>query len=78
MQKIVDQKDFFGVSKNSKKVIVLFTRDSNKYGQVMMEHICLDIFLTKMQMRVYRTNSAKNERSWTNASRSRNAKARSR
>ena len=41
LQKIVDQKDFFGVSKNSKKVIVLFTRDSNKYGQVMMEHMTL-------------------------------------
>ena len=41
MAKIVDQKDFFGVCKGSQKVIVLFTRDSNKYGQVMMEHMTL-------------------------------------
>lgn len=39
LDKIVDQKDFFGVSKNSKKVIVLFTRDGNKYGQIMKEHM---------------------------------------
>merc|ERR1719199_1976447 len=37
--KISDQKDFFGVSKQSKKVVVLFTRDANKYGQVMKEHM---------------------------------------
>merc|ERR1712054_696795 len=39
LDKIVDQKDFFAVSKNSKKVIVLFTRDANKYGQIMKDHI---------------------------------------
>merc|ERR1711939_256375 len=39
--KISDQKDFFGVCKQSKKVIVLFTRDANKYGQVMKEHMTL-------------------------------------
>merc|ERR1711998_233721 len=39
--KIVDQKDFFGVCKQSQKVVVLFTRDSNKYGQVMKEHMTL-------------------------------------
>ena len=33
--------DFFGVCKQSKKVIVLFTRDANKYGQVMKEHMTL-------------------------------------
>ena len=37
--KISDQKDFFNVSKQSKKVIVLFTRDANKYGTVMKEHM---------------------------------------
>ena len=41
LAKIVDQKDFFGVCKGSQKVIVLFTRDSNKYGQVMMDHMTL-------------------------------------
>ena len=39
--KIVDQKDFFPVCKESDKVIVLFTRESNKYGKVMKEHMTL-------------------------------------
>lgn len=41
LAKIVDQKDFFGVCKQSTKVIVLFTRDSNKYGTVMKDHMTL-------------------------------------
>eukprot|EP00321_Phaeocystis_globosa_P009956 CAMPEP_0118828070 /NCGR_PEP_ID=MMETSP1162-20130426/16865_1 /TAXON_ID=33656 /ORGANISM="Phaeocystis Sp, Strain CCMP2710" /LENGTH=206 /DNA_ID=CAMNT_0006758999 /DNA_START=48 /DNA_END=668 /DNA_ORIENTATION=- len=40
-QKIADQKDFFTVCKNSDKVIVLFTRESNKYGKAMKEHMTL-------------------------------------
>jgi len=39
LSKICDQKDFFMVSKNSQKVVVLFTRDANKYGQMMREHM---------------------------------------
>lgn len=39
LDKITDQKDFFAVSKQSKKVIVLFTRDANKYGAIMKEHM---------------------------------------
>ena len=39
MTKITDQKEFFEVSKGSQKVVVLFTRDSNRWGAVMKEHL---------------------------------------
>ena len=41
LDKIVEQKDFFAVSKNSHKVVVLFTRDANKYGAIMKDHMTL-------------------------------------
>lgn len=39
MTKITDQKDFFAVTKQSERVIALFTRDSNRWGKVMTEHL---------------------------------------
>merc|ERR1711988_1019539 len=34
----IEQKEFFEVTKMSERVIVLFTRDANKYGSIMKEH----------------------------------------
>ena len=34
----VDQKDFFAVTKQSTKVVAIFSRNSNKYGKAMLEH----------------------------------------
>lgn len=34
----VDQKDFFTVTKQSTKVVAIFSRNSNKYGKAMLEH----------------------------------------
>ena len=33
-----DQKDFFTVTKQSTKVVAIFSRNSNKYGKAMLEH----------------------------------------
>merc|ERR1719473_85692 len=38
LMKISDQQEFFGAAKKSNKMIVIFTRNSNKYGKAMLEH----------------------------------------
>jgi hypothetical protein len=37
--RLTDQKDFFAATKNSEKVIALFSRESNRYGKIMEEHM---------------------------------------
>ena len=37
--KIVDQQDFFAACKHSERVVVLFNRESNKWGKIMLEHL---------------------------------------
>ena len=39
LMKINDQQEFFGAAKKSARMIVIFTRNSNKYGKVMLEHM---------------------------------------
>jgi len=39
LSKITEQKDFFEASKKSEKLVAIFTRDSNRYGQIMKEHM---------------------------------------
>jgi len=39
MTKICDQKEFFTACKQSEKVIAIFTRESNRWGQIMKEHM---------------------------------------
>ena len=38
LSKINDQQEFFAAAKASARMIVIFTRNSNKYGKVMLEH----------------------------------------
>ena len=38
LSKINDQQEFFGAAKKSNRMICIFTRNSNKYGKVMLEH----------------------------------------
>jgi hypothetical protein len=38
LMKINDQQEFFGAAKKSNKMVVIFTRNSNKYGKAMLEH----------------------------------------
>jgi len=38
LSKISDQQEFFGAAKISNRMICIFTRNSNKYGKVMLEH----------------------------------------
>jgi len=38
LMKISDQQEFFGAAKQSERMIVIFTRNSNKYGKAMLEH----------------------------------------
>merc|ERR1719201_2821013 len=38
LMKISDQQEFFGAAKKSNRMIVIFTRNSNKYGKAMLEH----------------------------------------
>ena len=39
LMKINDQQEFFGAAKRSNRMIVIFTRNSNKYGKSMLEHM---------------------------------------
>merc|ERR1712060_196651 len=39
ISKITDQKEFFNACKTSEKVICIFTRESNRWGQIMKEHM---------------------------------------
>merc|ERR1712087_288224 len=39
MTKITDQKEFFNACKTSERVICIFTRESNRWGQIMKEHM---------------------------------------
>merc|ERR1719487_2827132 len=39
LMKINDQQEFFGAAKKSNRMIVIFTRNSNKYGKAMLEHM---------------------------------------
>merc|ERR1712178_600366 len=36
--KINDQQEFFAAAKKSPRMVVIFTRNSNKYGKAMLEH----------------------------------------
>ena len=38
LAKISDQQEFFAAAKQSERLIVVFNRNSNKYGKVMLEH----------------------------------------
>ena len=38
LMKINDQQEFFAAAKQSARMIVIFTRNSNKYGKAMLEH----------------------------------------
>merc|ERR1719482_89063 len=38
LMKISDQQEFFGAAKVSSRLVVIFTRNSNKYGKAMLEH----------------------------------------
>merc|ERR1719359_2332486 len=38
LTKINDQQEFFAAAKKSDRMVVIFTRNSNKYGKVMLEH----------------------------------------
>jgi len=39
LMKISDQQEFFGAAKQSARLVVIFTRNSNKYGKAMLEHM---------------------------------------
>uniref|UniRef100_A0A7S0LHG4 Thioredoxin domain-containing protein n=1 Tax=Coccolithus braarudii TaxID=221442 RepID=A0A7S0LHG4_9EUKA len=39
LTKITEQKEFFDAAKSSEKLICIFTRESNRYGQMMKEHM---------------------------------------
>jgi len=39
LTKVNDQKEFFEYSKKSSRLVVLFTRDSNRHGKIMIEHL---------------------------------------
>merc|ERR1719313_1198731 len=39
LTKINDQQEFFGAAKVSNRMICIFTRNSNKYGKAMLEHM---------------------------------------
>merc|ERR1712230_173925 len=39
LTKISDQQEFFGAAKNSDRLVCVFTRNSNKYGKAMLEHM---------------------------------------
>lgn len=39
--KINDQQEFFAAAKKSSRLVAMFTRDSNKYGAIMKEHLSL-------------------------------------
>ena len=39
LSKISDQQEFFGAAKVSNRLICCFTRNSNKYGKAMLEHM---------------------------------------
>ena len=41
LSKINDQQEFFAAAKASARMIVIFTRNSNKYGKAMLEHMTL-------------------------------------
>merc|ERR1711907_847235 len=38
LDKINDQQEFFAAAKKSSRMVVIFTRNSNKYGKAMLEH----------------------------------------
>merc|ERR1711907_732315 len=38
LDKINDQQEFFAAAKKSNRMVVIFTRNSNKYGKAMLEH----------------------------------------
>ena len=38
LSKINDQQEFFAAAKASARMVVIFTRNSNKYGKAMLEH----------------------------------------
>merc|ERR1719478_40891 len=38
LMKISDQQEFFAAAKKSPRMVVIFTRNSNKYGKAMLEH----------------------------------------
>ena len=39
LSKISEQKEFFDAAKRSEKLVAIFTRESNRYGQIMKEHM---------------------------------------
>jgi len=39
LMKINDQQEFFEAAKRSAKLVIIFTRNSNKYGKSMLEHM---------------------------------------
>lgn len=39
LTQITDQKDFFDAAKKSKKMVVVFTRNSNEHGKQLLEHM---------------------------------------
>merc|ERR1711907_542055 len=39
LMKINDQQEFFAAAKKSSRMVVIFTRNSNKYGKAMLEHM---------------------------------------
>ena len=41
LTKINDQQEFFAAAKQSARMVVIFTRNSNKYGKAMLEHMTL-------------------------------------
>ncbi len=41
LSKINDQQEFFAAAKASARMVVIFTRNSNKYGKAMLEHMTL-------------------------------------
>merc|ERR1719409_2566642 len=41
LTKINDQQEFFAAAKKSDRMVVIFTRNSNKYGKAMLEHATL-------------------------------------
>jgi len=38
LDKINDQQEFFGQAKKSNRMVAIFTRNSNKYGKILLEH----------------------------------------
>jgi len=39
LSKITEQKEFFEAAKNSERLICIFTRETNRYGKIMKEHM---------------------------------------